>query len=211
MKLHQLKHYFFNLHKRKSKAGKLSLNPSKQTDEHPVNFYDDCIHGLVPAKELIHFSKSNNVMNRSDVAKATNCPGFLLEILANDEEDIVKFYVAGNLNTPVSTLELLGKDNSYAVRSHVMTNPNCPIGLRNKLMKDPDCEGLIAEIPGLTEKEIRKYFNMDYHTKEVMCFLQKIPDDMIQCILSGKDDRLIQNLRKNKQLKGHPLLTKKEG
>lgn len=189
---------------------KFLSNDSKPIDKHPVNFYDDCIHGLVPVKELIHFSKSNNVMNRSDVAKAINCPDFILETLANDDEDIVRFYAAGNLNTPVSSLELLGKDESYAVRSHVMTNPNCPIGLRNKLMKDPDCEGLIAEIPGLTEKEIRKYFNMDYHTKEVMCFLQKIPDDMIQCILLGNDDRLIQNLMNNKQLKGHSLLTKKK-
>ncbi len=149
-------------------------------------------------------------MNRSDVAKAINCPGFLLETLAADEEDIVKFYVAGNLNTPVNILELLGNDESHAVKSYVMTNPNCPVVLRNKLMKDPDFEGFIGEIPGLTEEEIRKYFDMDYHTKEVMCFRQRIPDDIIQRILSENDDILIQNLKKNKQLKGHLLLTPKE-
>ena len=99
-------------------------------------------------------------MNRSDVAKAINCPGFLLETLAADEEDIVKFYVADNLNTPVNILELLGNDESHAVKSYVMTNPNCPVVLRNKLMKDPDCEGFIGEIPGLTEEEIRKYFDI---------------------------------------------------
>ena len=43
-----------------------------------------------------------------------------------------------------------------------------------------------------------------------MCFRQKIPDDIIQRILSENDDILIRNLKKNKQLKGHLLLTPKE-
>lgn len=179
-------------------------------DKHPDDLYDNCIHGLISVEDLIYFSKSNNTLNRSDVAKATNCPSFLLEILANDPENIVRFCVAGNLNTPISILELLGTDKAYAVRSHVMTNPNCPDVLRKKLMKDPDCEGLIAEIPNLTEEEIRKYFNRDYHTKEVMCFLQKIPDDMIQQILSENNNQLVLNLKNNKQLKGHPLLKRNE-
>ena len=209
MKIRHFTHSLLNFCKKGNKMNAQNTSSAypEPIDKHPNDLYDNCIHGLIPVENLIYFSKSNNTMNRSDVARASNCPDFLLENLATDEEDIVRFCVAGNLNTPICILELLGTDKAYAVRSRVMTNPNCPVVLRNELMKDPDCEGLIAEIPNLTEEEIRKYFNMDYHTKEVMCFLQKIPDDIIQQILSENDNRLIQNLKNNKQLKGHPLLS----
>ena len=53
------------------------------------------------------------------LAKNPHCPIDVLEALAKDEDQEVRYWVAGNPNTPTKTLEFLSKDKNYEVRQHV--------------------------------------------------------------------------------------------
>jgi hypothetical protein len=61
-----------------------------------------------------------------DLAWNPNTPPETLDLLANDVDWIVRWYVAENPNTQSETLERLANDSDYCVRWCVATNPNTP-------------------------------------------------------------------------------------
>lgn len=57
----------------------------------------------------------------------------VLQLLANDPDELVRFQVAGNRSTPLEILEQLAKDPYNLVRSAVYLNPNIPRELRERI------------------------------------------------------------------------------
>ncbi len=53
---------------------------------------------------------------RKRVAKNTNTPIDMLEVLSKDEFWYVRYYVAGNTNTHIKILTMLSKDKDSGVR-----------------------------------------------------------------------------------------------
>jgi hypothetical protein len=72
----------------------------------------------------------NYWLDRHRVAENPNCPVYLLEKLADDENGFVRYAVALNPNSPIHLLEKLADDNLF-VRCGVSTNPNCPQYLKD--------------------------------------------------------------------------------
>jgi len=61
-----------------------------------------------------------------EAARNPNTPASLLENLAADEDDKVRYGAARNPNTPASALEKLAADEDKDVRSAAAGNPNTP-------------------------------------------------------------------------------------
>ena len=74
---------------------------------------------------------------RKKRAKSSTLPEEL-EKLAEDKDELVRFYLAGNTNTPISLLEKLAQDEDEDVRSCVAGNTNTPVSLLEKLVEDED-------------------------------------------------------------------------
>ena len=74
---------------------------------------------------------------RKERAKSSTSPAEL-EKLAEDKDELVRFYLAGNTNTPISLLEKLAQDEDEDVRSCVAGNTNTPVSLLEKLVEDED-------------------------------------------------------------------------
>ena len=81
------------------------------------------------------FDHNPTLKEKMDLAEATDNP-IWLSILAKDENNGVRTYVASNSNTPTSTLEKLSKDKDYGVRRYVASNSNTPISTLERLSND---------------------------------------------------------------------------
>ncbi len=71
------------------------------------------------------------------VATNESVPAHILDILANDDDDDVRYTAARNHNVGVETLWSLSKDPDESVRQRVAANPNTPVDLLKFLEKDP--------------------------------------------------------------------------
>jgi hypothetical protein len=58
------------------------------------------------------------------------CPAGVLQQLAVDPDDGVRFAVAGNLSVPPEALEVLVRDRDPATAEAAAANPGCPAYLR---------------------------------------------------------------------------------
>ena len=65
-----------------------------------------------------------NRQQKINAARNPNTSTKILELLATDEDYVVRYRVARNPNTPIKTLELLATDEYSDVRYCVALNPN---------------------------------------------------------------------------------------
>ncbi len=89
-----------------------------------------------------------------------NTPADVLQLLARDDEEAVRFFVAGNPSAPADVLEILAHDDAkYAgryVRSNVGLNPHAPISILKLLAQDiEDVRARTAENPNLPIELLR--------------------------------------------------------
>jgi len=75
---------------------------------------------------------------RQWVADNPNTPASIIERLAGDEDREVRLGVAWNPNTPVNILKRLAEDEKWWVRRGVASNPNTPASLLEQLAGDED-------------------------------------------------------------------------
>jgi hypothetical protein len=67
-----------------------------------------------------------------------NLPNSILEQLAKNTDEGVRWGVANNPNTPIPVLEQLAKDENRYVRTGVANNPNTPIPVFEQMAKNTD-------------------------------------------------------------------------
>lgn len=75
-------------------------------------------------KELATLANDEDALIRTYVAENTNTPANVLEQLAYDEHSAVRRFVACNPNTPANVLAKLADDDNEWVRESVVDNPN---------------------------------------------------------------------------------------
>ena len=63
-------------------------------------------------------------MGKLEMARNPNTSAETLALLAQDEDDDVRYEVAGNPSTSAETLALLAKDEDWQVRAAVAWNPH---------------------------------------------------------------------------------------
>lgn len=66
----------------------------------------------------------NDVMNNLELAHDPNTTPEILQVLATDEDDLVRYRVALNPNTTPEILQVLATDEDFFVRYWVAHNPN---------------------------------------------------------------------------------------
>ena len=89
---------------------------------------------VLTALERLATDQDENVRWR--VAGNVSTPGGVLERLATDEDWRVRQGVAYNVNTPAAGVERLATDQAYEVRQGVAGNVNTPVGLLERLATD---------------------------------------------------------------------------
>jgi hypothetical protein len=77
---------------------------------------------------------------RREITKSYNTPQFVLEILANDENEGVRLGVVVHNNTPFYILEKLADDSSKWVHLGLIENPKTPSMIIDKLVQTSDEE-----------------------------------------------------------------------
>jgi hypothetical protein len=101
------------------------------------------IRGFQKTQYLLSYLKNTWILlnNRIfDLARNPNTSTETLELLANDKDSSVRFWVARNPNTPAETLERLANDRDSCVRECVAYNPNTPPEVLEHLANDEDSE-----------------------------------------------------------------------
>lgn len=104
------------------------------------------VHRTVAARE-VHRTLANN----------PNTPIDILQLLACDRDEAIRFFVARNPSTPADTLEMLAHDHAFvgssrtSVHSNVGLNPNTPNRILELLAQDIECSirGCVAKNPNL--------------------------------------------------------------
>lgn len=81
---------------------------------------------------------------RKWVAHNKTVPNSVLQLLAEDPDDDVRWMVAQKRKADTNILEKLARDPSESVRQRVAFNPKTPDSLLNELARDP-CE-MIAQV-----------------------------------------------------------------
>jgi hypothetical protein len=76
---------------------------------------------------------------RSDVAGCKCLPVDILELLANDEDDEVRWWIASKRRAGAAVLESLAVDPNESVRERVAYNPSAPLSALRLLATDA-CE-----------------------------------------------------------------------
>jgi hypothetical protein len=72
----------------------------------------------------INTALQKGLISKQATAENHNTPPEVLRVLAQDENDDVRIYVAENPNVPVDVLKVLAQDENDDVRSYVARNPN---------------------------------------------------------------------------------------
>ena len=82
---------------------------------------------------------------KEKIAKDKQCPSKILDFLAKDEDNHVRFLVAGNQNTSTETLDKLANEKNYQIRWEVAENPNTSAKTLSKLSEDEN-EGVYQAV-----------------------------------------------------------------
>jgi len=83
-----------------------------------------------------NWANSGQVRDRRRAALSSRCPGDLLEKLATDKDEWVRWCVAKNTKCSTDLLDRLATDKDFVVRRGVAENPKCPTNLLNRLAND---------------------------------------------------------------------------
>ena len=75
---------------------------------------------------LTYIVKFYSVDVRRLLAKSNKIPYFVIKELSQDNDFIVRGYIASNISTPDDILHELKNDKCYTVQSNVCLHPNCP-------------------------------------------------------------------------------------
>lgn len=92
----------------------------------------------LPLAFIVDQSNSNSGWIRAVIAERTDCPPFVLQILASDRSRNVRESVAANRSTPVQWLKRFAADPDPVIRRAVAGNESCPPDVRSELRGDPD-------------------------------------------------------------------------
>jgi len=76
------------------------------------------------------------VKKRMQTALDKRSKPLTLQLLARDEDGIVRQWVARHPSTPVSIIERLAGDEAWWVRGEVARNPNTPVSIIERLAED---------------------------------------------------------------------------
>lgn len=98
------------------------------------------------------------------LARNPSTPVKILEKLAQDEEQLIRFFVAMNESTPIAILKKLAKDEVKSVRSAVAANSSAPEDILKEFAQEGDFERNLARNPStpveilerLAEEELEK-------------------------------------------------------
>lgn len=120
------------------------------------------------AKELVRIAKmlvssagddieSMSVDEKINLAKNNASPE-ILEKLAEDKNDDVRWAVAENTKTPVDILRKLAEDKNDYVKSAVVDNPNAPVEVLENWAEDKDCykRQAVAHNPNTPTEVLKK-------------------------------------------------------
>jgi hypothetical protein len=80
--------------------------------------------------------KNLSIMQKNELASNPNTSPETLTLLADDEDSVVRFWVAKNPNTSPETLDRLANDENYLVRRAVATNPKALPETLDRLAND---------------------------------------------------------------------------
>ena len=120
----------------------------------------------------------------------------LLQKLAKDDDQLVRWGVARNPDTPVELLQKLAKDNDLNVRQGVAKNPNTPVQLLQQLAKDDDLNvrRRVAENPNTPVELLQQLAKDDDHVF-VRQGVAKNPNTPVQLLqqLAKDDDRDVRS------------------
>lgn len=138
--------------------------------------------------ELAKRARNDNWEDRQSVAKNPNTPKEVLEKLADDKSEVVRYAVAKNPSTPKEVLEKLTNDDDWNVRDLVARNSSTPKEVLEKLAKDSNVnvrwsvarnastpKELLEELASDNAKEVRGMVALNHNApKEV---LEKLAED----------------------------------
>jgi len=126
-------------------------------------------------KFLISLCNSNLSTLKLILADNSNCPDYILELLADDEDLAVKNYVAQNPNCNAETLHKLSKTKNVAIYS-ILNNKNCSLSTLEYFsdQNDDHIKTLIAQHKNCSSDLLRKF----YPTKDFIlkCAIAKNPN-----------------------------------
>jgi hypothetical protein len=89
-------------------------------------------------KILEKLAKDKSEGVRYQVGVNYHTPIKVLKLLSNDQKSLVRESVAANTNTPVEILKILKNDEEYNVRIAVVNNPNVSMEIALELMNDKE-------------------------------------------------------------------------
>jgi hypothetical protein len=92
---------------------------------------------LDAAPDAVWRELMGNSEHRMDVVLNKNLPDFVLETLAADEDERVRWHVALKRRLPLRVREALAADVDPGVRQRVALNPKTPVELLRVLEDDP--------------------------------------------------------------------------
>lgn len=115
------------------------------------------------------------------LARNPNTPVELLEVLATDRSQDVRYWVAQNPSTPVELLKILATDESSNVRYAVARNPNTPVEILKILATDENCN---------VRCEVAK--NPNYKTQTLE--LTQVQYDALKVLLKSSQDETLKTL-----------------
>jgi hypothetical protein len=115
-----------------------------------------------PVPVLLTLSNDEESLVRDWVAKNPKSPAEVLEALAREDEESVRIWAARNPSMPVASLDQLALDTKPMVRGAIAENPSPPVALLERLASDKDhwVRGRVARNP-LTPLQILEELAQD--------------------------------------------------